>query len=287
MRRMHPEAAGFTLVEMIIVIILLGILAGLGVQFVRPAVDAYSASIKRQGLTAEADLVARRLERDLHAALPNSLRVSAITSGFALEFIPVTGGGMYRVFPTTVTGSTGKDVLRFDGADSSFNVVGPAPVYASGQSLVISNLGEGSGSDAYAGTNRSVVSSSNNNASLFSSDDSPHTVAFGAIQFPVPSAASRFQIVDTPVTYVCDTAAKTLQRRANYGWNTLQVATPTGAATATLTNLLAPTTAGCTVRYASGSLTSRTGLVSVELRLTNSSGESLDMIVQVNVPNEP
>ena len=56
---------------------------------------------------------------------------------------------------------------------------------------------------------------------------------------------------------------------------------------ATLSSMLAGTVAGCTIRYASGSVTSRTGLVSVELRLTNSSGESLDMIVQVNVPNEP
>lgn len=294
MRPMPPNFKGFTLVEMITTMTLLAIVSGLGVSMVRPVIDSYTDAINRHGLADSADLVARRLERELHGALGNSIRVKSITNGYALEFIPQKGGGLYRSYPT-ISGTTGKDVLRFDQSDSSFDVIGPVPVYNNTQSLVLTNLGEGSGSDAYVGSNRSTISSSNTNTSLFSSDTAPHTFSFSSKQFPVPSPAGRFQIVESPVTYVCDMEARTLTRYTGYGWNSTQTVPTSGGSiisslidpprTPTLENPNPPP--GCTFRYASSNVTSRTGMASLEFRLTNSSGESLDMIVQVNVPNEP
>jgi MSHA biogenesis protein MshO len=294
MRQMPPKIGGFTLVEMITTMTLLAIVAGLGAAMVRPVVDSYIDGINRHGLADNADLVARRLERDLHGALANSVRVKSITNGYALEFIPLKGGGLYRSLPTA-SGLTGKDVLRFDQSDSSFDLIGPVPVYASTQFLVIANLGEGSGSDAYAGTNRSTLTTANTSATLFSTDAAPHTLGFAARQFPVPSPAGRFQIVEAPITYVCDTSARTLTRYTGYGWNASQVVPTTGGSV--LTTLISPVSPdasysaaappGCTFRYASNSVTSRAGLVSMELRLTNSRDEHLDIIVQVNVANEP
>jgi MSHA biogenesis protein MshO len=276
MRLTHPDhSAGFTLVEMVVVLVLIGILAGLGVQFIRPAVDAYAATIKRSGLAENADLLARRLERDLHAALPNSIRVS----GSALEFIPVAGGGLYRSSSKIVGGG---DVLRFDAADTSFDVLGPVPGYATGQSLVITNLGSGSGADAYAGSNRSSISSTNGSDTIFSTDASPHVVSFGSKQFLVPSPDSRFHIVDAPVSYVCDTTAKTIKRYQGYGWNAAQASPPVGGTQATVSSMIT----ACALKYSAG-ITSRTGLVSASLTLTNAANESMDILVQVNVPNEP
>ncbi len=276
MRLTHPDrCTGFTLVEMVVVLVLIGTLAGLGVQFIRPAVDAYAATIKRAGLAENADLLARRLERDLHAALPNSIRVT----GTALEFIPVAGGGLYR---SSSKSGGGGDVLRFDTADTSFEVLGPVPVYASAQSLVITNLGSGSGADAYSGSNRSSISSANASDTVFSTDAMPHVVSFASKQFLVPSPDSRFHIVDAPVSYVCDTAAKTLKRYQGYGWNAAQASPPVGGTSATVSSMIT----ACALKYSAG-ITSRTGLVTVSLTLTNDANESMDMLVQVNVPNEP
>jgi len=278
MRLTHPDpSAGFTLVEMVVVLVLIGILAGLGVQFIRPAVDAYSATIKRAGLAENADLLARRLERDLHAALPNSIRTTS--DGFALEFIPVAGGGLYR---SSSKSGGGGDALRFDAADTSFDVLGPVPVYDTGQSLVITNLGSGSGADAYSGSNRSSISSTNGSDTLFSTDASPHVVSFGSKQFLVPSPDSRFHIVDAPVSYVCDMTAKTLKRYQGYGWNAAQASPPVGGTAATVSSMIT----ACALKYSAG-ITSRTGLVTASLTLTNDTNESMDILVQVNVPNEP
>ncbi len=284
MRLPHPDPrAGFTLVEMVVVMVLVGILAGLGSQFVKPAVDAYAATIKRAGLAENANLLARRLERDLHAALPNSIR--ATSDGFALEFVPVAGGGLYR---SSSKSGGGGDVLRFDTSDTSFEVLGPVPVYSSGQSLVITNLGSGSGADAYSvltdsSSNRSPLSSANGDDTLFSTDSSPlHVVRFDSKQFPVPSPDSRFHIVDPPVSYVCDTTAKTFKRHQGYGWNPSQVAPPVGGIAATVSSMVS----ACSLRYSLG-ITSRTGLATVSLTLTNAANESMDILVQVNVPNEP
>ncbi len=282
MRRI-PEAGGFTLVEMIVTLVLVGILAGLGVQFVRPAVDAYSATVKRQGLTDAASLIGKRLERDIRGALANSVRVQAVTNGYALELIPVRGGGMYRAFPTAAGGG---NVLRFDTSDSAFDVVGPTPVYTTSHQLVIANLGTGSGADAYAGSNRSAVSTSNSTRG-FSTDAGPHTVSFSAMQFPAPSASNRFQLVDTPLMYLCDTSAGTLTLYQGYGWNATVVAPPTGGSSSVVTSQLGKAAAACAFRYTAGTANSRSGLVSIELRLTSSSGENVDLVVQVNVSNEP
>jgi MSHA biogenesis protein MshO len=278
MRLTHPDRhAGFTLVEMVMVMVLIGVLAGLGSQMVKPAVDAYTATIKRAGLAENADLIARRLERDLHAALPNSIR--ATSDGFALEFVPVVGGGLYR---SSSRSGGGGDVLRFDIADTSFDVLGPIPVYTSSQFLVITNLGTGSGSDAYSGGNRAAITVANT-GDTFSTDSVPLVVSFASKQFPVPSPASRFHIVDSPVSYVCDMTTKTLKRYQGYGWNSSQLALPPpGGTSATVSSMIS----ACALKYSPG-ISSRTGLATVSLMLTNAASESMDILVQVNVPNEP
>jgi MSHA biogenesis protein MshO len=262
--------------------VVLAIVAALGAQFVKPAVDAYVDTLRRAELTDFADLLARRMERELRAALPNSVRLAATPTGYALEFVPTRGGGLYRALPTS---GGGGDVLRFDIADTSFDVLGPVPLHAAGDYLVIANLGETSGSDFYgAGAlNRSTATSSNASSAAYSTDAVPIAMSFAAFRFPVPSPSSRFQVATDPVTYVCDTAAKSLARYSGYGVTALQVAPPAGAAR---TDLLTGNLSACTMRYAPG-VTSRAGLVSMEMKLTDARGESVDLVMQTHVTNEP
>ena len=273
---------GFTLNELIITMVLLAIVAALGAQFVKPAVDSYVDTLRRAELTDFADLLARRMERELRSALPNSIRLSATANGFALEFVPTRGGGLYRALPTAAAGG---DVLRFDVADSAFSVLGPVPIHAAGDYLVIANLGENSGSDFYgAGNlNRTALTSSNTATTAYSTDSAPFSIAFTSFRFPVPSPASRFHVATAPVSYVCDTSARTLARHSGYGVAATQPVPPAGA---TRTDLLAANLSTCTMRYSPG-VTSRVGLVSMEMKIADARGESVNLVMQAHVTNEP
>ncbi len=288
-RRLSRRAAGFTLVELIMVIVITGIIAGMIAVFVASPVTAYLDTARRAALTENADSTVRRVARELRTALPNSVRVTAAGGVTYLEFIPTVGGGRYRQYPTA--GGAG-NALDFSSADSAFDVLGPVPVYAAGNSLAIFNLGPGSASDAYAGNNRTALASANTVATLFSSDVAPHTMTFSAIQFPAPSPSARFHIVQAPVTFACAPNAATpgagrLLRYSGYGFIGAQPASP--AVGGMVTSLMVGNVAQCDFDYnevaASGAHT-RTGLVTLRLRL-ESEGESVRLVHQMQVVNAP
>ena len=140
-RRCSRRSAGFTLVEVVIVITLTGVLAAMVGSFIVRPVQAYLASSARAALVDQADHTLRRIGRDLRIALPNSVRVSA--SQRALELIPTTAGARYA--------TEGAGALNFGTLDTAFAVVGPPLALGASQNLVFYNLGPTvPGSDAYA-----------------------------------------------------------------------------------------------------------------------------------------
>ncbi|MFZ5511950.1 MAG: prepilin-type N-terminal cleavage/methylation domain-containing protein [Pseudomonadota bacterium] len=278
--------AGFTLVEMIVVIAIAGIIAAMVAVFIRSPVQGYIDTARRAQLTEAADTALRRLARDVRAALPNSVRVGAVGGNTFLEFIPTIGGGRYRQFQTAAGGG---DVLDFNTADGGFDVTGPVPVYGNTDSIVIYNLGPASAADAYSGNNRGAVTSANPAGGLFSSDAAPHTVTFGATNFPSPSPGARFHLVQTPVSYECapdaaNPATGVLRRYAGYNFSAAQpTPPPTPPATS---NVLVAGVAECAIAYDPNVTRTRTGLVTIWLRL-EAQGESARLVHQIHVHNQP
>ena len=279
------RSAGFTLIEIVMVIVIIGIISGMVAVFVVKPVQGYIDAVHRAELTDSADVALRRLTRDVRLALPNSLRVMTSGGHHYIEFIMTTNGGRYR---DTTDGSTAGNFLSWTSANLTFDVLGPmpsSPALAVNDYIVVYNLGTGyAPADAYAAAdpctncNRAKVSGISANVVTLS------TNPFAGQSPPLPSPNARFQIVPggtKAVTYVCPTTtAGNLSRYANYGFNAAQ-ALPSGTPSTLAAN------ATCTVDY-TPTATGRNGLLYIELKLTDStSGESVTLFQQIHVDNAP
>lgn len=292
---------GFTLVEMIVVIVITGIIAAAVAVFIRAPVQGYVDLVARAELADEADTAVRRMSRDLRLALPNSIRVSAQSNGNNyLELLLTNTGGRYLT--DTDDTSLGSDILSFTSpSDTSFRVVGDLPTDAArqiraGNWIVVYNLGPGqTPADAYCtGTscnNRAQVAAdvvpASRTITLLSNPfapapSSPANPAGGVGAFRSP--ANRFQVVTTPVTYECNPATGMLTRYSGYAISQAQPTAPIAGAT---NGLLAGGVTGCAFNY--GLTNESNGLVGISLTMqrpgTNSG--TITLFHQVHVDNTP
>ncbi len=280
---MRAVQRGFSLVELIVVIVIMGVLAAVVAVFIVQPVQGYLGTVARTELVNATDNALRRVGRDLHTALPNSVRVAA--SGLTLELIPVTAGGRYYQDEATPTAQR----LGFGVADADgFDVMSPAVSLRNGQDLVFYNLGEGIiESDAYAASN---TVTSNRRPYVDATAAAVTHISTGTwAALPVAARAPpyRFQAVDPPVSYYCDLAAGTLTRFVNYGFNASLVSPPVGGTSA----ILAAGVTACRFSYEASAVASRAGLVGMALTLsTNVAGsgaETVSLYHAVHVDNLP
>jgi len=84
---------GFSLIELITVLVILAIVAAMGSHFMVSSTEAYIQTQARAKLVHRARQALERMARQLRGALPYSLRES--NSGTCLEFLPVAAGANY------------------------------------------------------------------------------------------------------------------------------------------------------------------------------------------------
>lgn len=102
---------GFTLIELVVVMVIFGIIAAMGSGFVVSSVTAYNQAAERNKLVARSQAVVERMSRQLRIALPHSLRVSA--SGSCIEFMQITGGANYQgILPDMSNGAPAVSVIN-------------------------------------------------------------------------------------------------------------------------------------------------------------------------------
>ncbi|MCK4843087.1 MAG: type II secretion system protein [Methylococcales bacterium] len=262
--QVRSNSNGFTLLELIMVIVIVGILAAMTTDIITLPVKSYIDLERRTTLVDSAEMALRRMQRDIRRALPNSIRITA--GGTAIEWLHTSDGGRYRA--ELASDGTG-NILKFISADISFDVLSPLIAVPSGK-LVIYNLGT-STADAYTGNNLANIASTSTINSI---------VLSPAKFFPLQSPQQRFFIVDTPITYSC--ASGELRRYDNYS---ITSAAPNLASLGYDLQAKANTLA-CNFSYDSGTAT-RAGLVTLEITLTDEVGESARLIHQVHVDNMP
>jgi MSHA biogenesis protein MshO len=85
--RTATRARGFTLIELVITIAVGSAVVAFMALFIVTPMSTYTAQTRRAMLVDAADSALRFIGRDLRAALPNSVRVSASGSVTALELL--------------------------------------------------------------------------------------------------------------------------------------------------------------------------------------------------------
>lgn len=289
--RKPSRQLGFTLVELITVVILVGILAALGGMLIATPVQSFVDTSRRAELVDIADNALQRISREVRNAVPNSVRVTSSGSRTALEFLNAAAGGRYRA--RRDTGGAGDPLRRvspdtFDALGGVTGTVNPGPAgqanCLSGNSdcLVVYNTGTGPGDyNAYDGDNIAAITAAGGGQITF--DNGPGWT----FPFPIPpSASQRFYVVDGPVSYVCDLSTGEIRRYEGYGIGATQPVAaadfPPGSGA-----LLAGQVQGCTFSYTAGP-SARQGLVTLRVTLTDApTGESVALLYQVHVVNMP
>lgn len=271
-------ARGFTLVELVVVIVITGIMAASIAVFFVPALNAYFDTRRRAEMTDTADTALRRMARDVRRAVPNSIRVVGST---CFQLVPSVSGGLYRREADIV--NAGEDPLTISAPDSVFDVLSPLdrpPV--AGDFIVIGNQNTGG---VYAGTTRGTVAAVGGWVPATVAADQAtrwgRITLAAATQFPAAYDGGRFQVVSSgerSIYYVCDPAG--VLRRVVSDFTT-PAACPGGG------EVLAGNVDTCEFAYDPGhGGTQESGFVWMRLELL-SSGERMALSHGAHVSNVP
>lgn len=292
---MSTRARGFTLMETVLVIVILGIVGVSLGMFILPMITSQQALQHRAALVDSAETALRRMARDIRLALPNSLKITNAANGFTLEMIPTVDGGRYcngdgdcnnnltigaadTVFDilgcfrnSSFTGSPGAGYRLVVGDSTGSAYAGAAVITPATTSIALSIWPGTGATPTVCGSTSATANSSNR-----------HRVTLSAAQtFPTSSPRRRVFVVSTAAAYICNTTTQTLTRYTGY---TIGNAPTTGTA-----SLITDKVTGCSVTTTTGQVQTK-GLVTLSLTVSNppppaTGGETVTLMHQAQLDN--
>tara|TARA_R110000787_G_scaffold45300_1_gene110336 strand:+ start:3744 stop:4553 length:810 start_codon:yes stop_codon:yes gene_type:complete len=203
MLALPQKAKGFTLIELVTVIVILGIVATSITTFLRFGTQSYTDAADREEIIATARFAIERLNREIRAALPNSIRTIG-QNNQCLEFTPILQSAIYLDIPVAPESASNIiNVLMLDEAITSTNKY--VSVYALNSDDVY---------DKTAGVIEEYSTLNNSG-----DKQTPSIINFAsAILFKAESPTSRLYFIDRPVSYCVE--GNSLYRYQGYtGYN--------------------------------------------------------------------
>ncbi len=277
------RSTGFTLIELIIVLVLTTIIGGTVAVFVRPAIQAYADTRDRAALGDMGDTALRRMVRDIRVAVPNSLRTP---NEACFEMVPTVAGGRYRMGPNTANdawwvntsqATTGFDVLSTLSREPQVN-----------DFVVINNQ---NGNDVYNATNRATISA----VATPTATQGTLRLTISSLQVSPGYDGGRFQVVsqnERSVFYVCDGAGLSADGQTGTGvlWRIrrdFNATYPPACPATTGGTVLARNVRACRFVYnPNQGATQQSGFVYLELSITRN-GETATLTHGAHVLNAP
>ncbi|QLF92447.1 prepilin-type N-terminal cleavage/methylation domain-containing protein [Pseudomonas sp. ABC1] len=264
--RKPTRQQGFTLIEMIMVIVLASIVVVLVSTAMNRPLKAFTDQRLRASLTDQAAIVLDRMARDIRLAVPNSVRVAG-AGGTTLDLMLIEVAGRYRA-NTIVSNGERFDPPRCPAGACTIPILGPfqvPSVSTTGYWLIIYNTRP---ENIWGNSLVKAAFAWNSVTSELSKG-----VGTPEVLFPNASPQHRLYMAKDTVRYQC--AGSRLSRHEAPDV-TFTKGTPT---------ILANSVGTCRFHYDAGTL-ERNGLVTIELKLQQD-GESVTLYRQVQVNNAP
>jgi len=273
MVKLTKNQQGFTLVELVTVIVILGVLATSITSFLRFGTKSYTDASDREALISSARFVIERLNREVRNALPNSIRTIGANNQ-CLEFVPIDKSVIYLDIPVAPEAASNTiEVLMLE--KPLLSTTQYAAVYALNSDDIYSTA---------SGVVESFSSVTNSGVKSL-----PSTINFASnLLFNAESPTKRLYFIGSPVSYCVE--SNTIHRYQSYNYGSYNSnGTPDSSATKVLmAEDIANTSASGTVLpfQTFPATLQRNGLALIRLKFVR----NLEEIVfnnEIQVPNVP
>lgn len=115
------RTGGFTLIELVAVIVILGVLGIATTKFIVFGTELYIQATDRQHVLSKSRFLVERLSRELKSSIPNSVRIRNDSISSCMSYVPIKGSGAYRTDssatppPIAPNSGTQIDVVSWQG----------------------------------------------------------------------------------------------------------------------------------------------------------------------------